>query len=131
MIETQRQEIKPLLSQLLQDGQTLLRQEVALARSEIREEGRELLKVAAAFGLAAGVGALAAILAALGVVSLLSWLAPSLPMWEDYLIVAALFAAISGSMLAKSRTAARALPGMPNTIQSMKENARWITAQAT
>lgn len=127
MLEEVKQSITPHLEGILRDSQTLLRQELALARSEVREEVRNARDIA--IGLAAGwaLGGLAALFLlttlALGIV----WLFPDLPMFAGFGLVGLGLAGAAAVFLLRARAVAKEADLAPvQTIDSLKENAKWI-----
>lgn len=79
------------LTGLMHDGQTLLRQEVALATHEIRIELRRTIRAVMFLGLGIGIAAIGGWLLILMVVHLLHALT-AVPLWACYGIVGGLFA---------------------------------------
>ena len=127
MVETPNREIAPLLAGIIQDWQTLMRQEVALARSEVKAEVQKAANVAKGAALGAGLAGMAALLAVLGLVHLLSWAIPAIPLWGSYMIVGLGLGMMGGALLSKSSAAAKEIELAPKqTIESVKENAKWI-----
>ena len=124
--------IGALLTELRDEGTTLLRQEVALAKAELSETasrlGRNSAKVATGGAVAyaggivllIGVGALAGRgLARLG-------MPPDAAQWLGFVIVGAIVALIGWSMLAKAKRALRDTSLTPReTIASLKQSRRW------
>lgn len=105
----------------LDDVRELFREEVALARAEIRHELNKASSAAVGFGVAAGALILAAgcvvVALALGVATLLEW-----PMWSGFAIVAVLLAAVSAVGYSAGRRAVSTVQPLPRTVQTMKEN---------
>jgi hypothetical protein len=118
--------ISPLVSGILRDAQTLFRQEVALARSEVREELVTAREAAVGFGLSAGVGALAVLMLSFGLVHLVAW-AGGIPLGAAYAIVGLAYGAIAAVSFMTGKKALDETDFVPRqTIQTMKENVRWI-----
>ena len=84
--------VAQLLIGLMHDVQTLLRQEVALAKHEIRVEFRNTIRAVMSLGLGIGIAAIGGWLLILMLVHLLHALTP-LPLWVCYGIVGGLCAA--------------------------------------
>jgi hypothetical protein len=110
-----------LLKSALDDVRDLIREEVALARAELRFE---LSKVAAAgvqFGIAAVAlwfaGMFVLIAAALGLAALFTW-----PAWAGFAVVAALLAVAGIVAFLGGRKAVRDVQPLPRTVDSIKEN---------
>jgi hypothetical protein len=112
-----------LTSRVTADLSTLFRQEVALAKSEIRAEAVKAGKGAGMFAGAGGAAyfaALFALLAAmfgLGEVMALGWAA---------LIVTALLGAVAAVLALRGRATVRRMhPAPTQTIETVKEDVRW------
>src|SRR5215218_1573378 len=115
--------IGELVKDLSQQTSTLVRQELALAQSELQQKGKIAGKGA---GMLAG--AAAAALLALGALSaaLITLLDDAMATWLAALIVCVLWAAIA-AVLAKAGQNAlqRATPPAPQTVETVKEDVQW------
>jgi len=102
-----------------------------LATYEIREDLQKTKTAMLSLGIGIGVAALGGLLLILMLVHLLHALA-GLPLWACDGIVGGLLA-ISGAVLLLSgkNTIARIDVVPPQTMETMKENVRWITERAT
>jgi len=126
----QEKGIVDVIREALSDAQDLIRTEIALARAELRQAVSRLKVGAAAFA-----GALVAAVA--GVVMLLITIALAIaeglgwPLWTGFGIVTVLTfaAAIALVYVGKRRFAAQA--PMPLTVDTMKENAKWMRARTS
>ncbi|WP_406727853.1 phage holin family protein [Streptomyces sp. GD-15H] len=112
-----------LLSGVTSDLQTLFRQEVELAKAEIREEGTKAGKAAGMYGGAGFAGYLVllflSLAAVLGLANVMDggWAA---------LIVAAVWAVVAAVLYQKGRARMRTVSSKPEqTVETMKENAEW------
>jgi len=115
-----------LISELTSDLGHLFRQEVQLAKAEAREEVKQVGKGA---GMLAGAG-LSAWLALVMVSLTLAWLLDKeLDRAVSFLIVGLIWALI-GAVLAivGKKQVALARP-LPETVQTLKEDAQWVKAQ--
>ena len=126
---------EPSLAQLLtgiaNDAKELLRQELALAKHEIREDLRKTKTAMLSLGLGVGVAAIGGLLLILMLVHLLNALA-GLPLWACYGIVGGLFLIMGGVLfLIAKHTIARIDVVPPQTVETMKENVQWIKERAT
>ena len=121
----ERTSIPGLIKGLLDDARDLIREELQLARAEIREEVSALGAVVAAFAVAAVVGLLGAMLfsVALGgaLAYFLRW-----PSWAGYGVVALMFLAGGWGLCLYARGRLRMIRAIPNTAETMKENLRWM-----
>lgn len=107
----------------------LVREEMRLARAELREKGRRFGTGGGLLGAAVLLGALVA--QAL-VVSGVAALALAFPVWASALIVAAVLAAIAGALaVAGKQQIARAVPPVPEqTVNSVKADVAEIKERA-
>ena len=118
--------IRDLLRGILTDIQELIREEVALARVEIREQAGRARAAAVSFGIAAaslafgGIFLLVAI--ATAIADMLDW-----PVWGGFLVVAALLSIVGVVTLSSGRRQMRNVHAVPReTISTLKENSEWI-----
>jgi hypothetical protein len=110
-----------LVRELVEQGQGLLRDEVRLAKAEVREEARKATKGGAA--IAAGGAVLWAALLLFGITLVLLG-ATFLPAWVAALIVTAIYAAGGWAALSYGRDELRrSYP--TRTVEHVKEDARW------
>jgi uncharacterized membrane protein YqjE len=113
-----------LLKQLASETTTLVRQELELAKAEMREKGR---KAGPGFGMWGAAGVVA--LAALGALTAFFILALDgvLPNWAAALIVAAVYGGIAALlyMRGKQRVDEAGSPAPEQTIETLKEDVEW------
>jgi integral membrane sensor domain MASE1 len=129
MAEHDRETIAGLVRSLLEDTRELIREEIALARSEIREEMTAVQTVGVAFGTAA-VAALIGVTilcVALGgaVADMLNW-----PPWSGNAIVAVLLLAGAFFAMRYGRARLGAIRALPQTTETLKENIAWIQSKS-
>ncbi|MEU3961926.1 phage holin family protein [Streptomyces buecherae] len=112
-----------LMSDVTSDVQQLFRQEVELAKAEVREEATKAGKAAGMFGGAGFAGYMVAVLLsltavfALANVMNLAWAA---------LIVTGVWAVIGAVLFLRARAQMRAVSPKPErTMETLKEDARW------
>jgi len=115
-----------LLRGILMDLRTLIREEIALARVEIREQAGRARAAAMSFGIAAAAllfgGTFLLIAIATGIAELLDW-----PVWTGFLIVAVLLSIVGFVTLASGRKQLRSVHAVPEeTVSTLKENSEWI-----
>ena len=119
-----------LVSELVSDAKLLLRQEVALAKHEIRAEVRKSKVALMSLGAGIGIAALGGLLLIVMLVHLLNALT-ELPLWMCYGIVGGV-CAIVGIVLVytgkKQMASIEVIP--PQTVETMRENVRWIKEKA-
>jgi len=118
--------IAGLIRGILTDLKTLIREEIALARVEVREQAGRARAAALSFGLAAaallfGVAFLL-IAIATAIADQLGW-----PLWAGFLIVAVLLSLAGFVSLASGRRQLRRFHAVPpETVTTLKENSEWI-----
>ncbi|MFI9772982.1 phage holin family protein [Streptomyces sp. NPDC052415] len=117
------QSVGELLSQVASDLQTLFRQEVDLAKTELRQEATKAGKAAGMYGGAGFAGYMVllflSLAAVLGLANVMDggWAA---------LIVTAVWAVVAAVLYARGRARMRAVSPTPEkTVETMKENAQW------
>jgi hypothetical protein len=125
-MSAQERSISDVLQDIVGNIQDIVRSEVRLAKSELRDE---FVKVKAAAPLLV-VGVVGGLLAAF----FLAWaalygLALVLPMWAAALIVAGLLALIGGLTASAGVKALQKVHPPQHTIASVKENVQWAKQQ--
>jgi len=122
--ELREQSLGELFGRLSSDMSTLIRQELALARAELTEKGREAGKGAGILGGAGVVGLLAAGALTACFVLLLDL---AMPAWLGALIVAVVYGAIAAFLGLRGRDRVQqAAPPVPEqTIETVKEDVEW------
>ena len=116
-----------LISDLIGDLRTLVRQHMELMRHEVEAEVAKVKRATMLVAIGAGVLAVSGLLFIIMLVHFVQWLT-EWPLWICYGIVAA--AGAAGGLLAlwsakKTGASVHMLP--IKTMQSMKEDAQWIT----
>lgn len=122
----QTETIGGLLRGILMDVRTLIREEIALARVELREQVGRARTAAASLAIAAaaltGGGLLLLIAMAIGVADLLNW-----PVWSGFLIMSVLLCLIGLVTLSSGRSQLKKVHAVPEeTVTTLKENSAWI-----
>ncbi|MGW7051964.1 phage holin family protein [Streptomyces sp. NPDC054887] len=112
-----------LLSEVTSDVQLLFRQEMELAKLEIREEAGKAGKAAGMFGGAGFAGYMVALFASLAAVFGLANLMDA--GWAA-LIVTGVWAVVGAVLFAMGRSRMRSVSPKPErTVQTLKEDAQW------
>ena len=118
-----------LVKDLSNQVTTLVHKEVELAKAEMAEKGRK-----AALGMGLLAGAAVAGLLALGVSTafLVALLALSMPVWTAALIVTAVWALTAAvlALLGRARLRDAGKPVPEKTVESVKEDVRWLKGQS-
>ncbi len=118
--------IGSLVRGVLMDIRDLMREELALARIEIREQAGRAKLAAASLGAAvvalAFGGTFLLVAIAVGLADLLDW-----PVWTGFLIVALLLSIGGMLMLSSGRKKLRSVQPVPEeTVRTLKENSEWL-----
>src|SRR4051812_1775198 len=118
-----------LLKQLSDQTTTLVRQEIELAKLEVRDKGKKAGLGAGMFG-GAGVFGLYAVGALTATIILA--LATFLPGWLAALIVTVVYAAIAGVLALRGKSQVEdAAPLVPEqAVDTTKEDVRWVKTRA-
>lgn len=124
------QSVIDLFKTAVRDAQDLVRSEIALAKAELRAEGRRM-------SLGAGFLAGAVVAALLTLTFLLSTLAWGLAAafawsaWIGFAVVTFLMLIVTVVLASMGRKKLAGGPKMARTIDTMKENAKWIRARTS
>ena len=118
-----------LMGDIIGDVQKLVRQELALARTEVKEEVSKAKVVAIQFGAALAAAAVGGLLLVLMLVHLLDAVT-EIPLWGCYLLVGITFAGLGAFLFFRGKEKAKHIDFVPReTVQSIKENVQWIKSQ--
>jgi uncharacterized membrane protein YqjE len=121
--QSQDRSVGELLSAVTSDVQTLFRQEVELAKTEVREEATKAGKAAGMFGGAGFAGYMTLLFLSLAAVL---GLANVMDAGWSALIVTAVWAVVAAVLYQRGRTQMRTVSPKPDqTVATMKENAEW------
>jgi len=116
--------IGQLIGDISNDLSTLFRQEVELAKAEVRQEATKAGKAAGMLGGAGFAGYLAVLLLSFAAVYGLSNVMD--PGWAA-LIVAVVWAIVGGVLYVTGRNKLRAVDPVPRqTVDTLKEDAQWL-----
>jgi hypothetical protein len=119
-----------LVKSAIRDAQDLIVAEIALAKSEARAEVNRIARGAILLGAAA-------FAAIIGVVFLLTTLARALsdllvwPVWAGFGIVTLVTLLVALVLAIVGRGRMRAERRMPQTVDTMKENMKWMRARTS
>ena len=126
-VATDQQSVTSLVSGIIGDAQTLIQQQVALVREEIRTDLRKTKEAVSALAIGAAVAALAAGPLVFMFVALLHELA-GWSWWASSGVVAAVFAVIGGGLIFTGVQRFRSFNPLPDqSVEAIKENVRWMT----
>jgi hypothetical protein len=120
--------VSELIKQLAEETQTLVRQEMDLAKAEMREKGKR-----AGLGVGLMGGATVVALGAFGALTafLIALLAEAMDVWVAALIVGLVYAAIAAVLALQGKEKiTEATPPVPEqTVQTVKEDVQWAKNQ--
>jgi uncharacterized membrane protein YqjE len=116
-----------IVSDISSNLTTLIRQEMDLAKTEMKEE---VAKVGKGAGLLGGAGLAGWFLLLFLSVTLMYGLDEVMPRWVAALIVTAIWAVIAAVLALTGKKAIKeANPQLPETQQTLKEDVQWAKAQ--
>jgi hypothetical protein len=113
-----------LVSRVVTDLSTLMRQELALAKAELKQDAARAGAAAAFFGIG-GLGGLMA-LVFLSVALMFGLVAAGVWTWLSALIVGLLWGAIAVIGLLLGRSAVKRIEPPERTIRTVKEDVEWV-----
>jgi len=122
--QPQESSVGQLISEISDDLSTLFRQEIELAKAEVRQEARKASRAAGMLGAAGFAGYMVALLLTLAVVAGLSNVMD--PGWAA-LLVAVVWAVVGAVLYVTGRQRLRAVSPVPQqTVETLKEDAQWL-----
>lgn len=118
-----------LITGILNDVRTLVRQEAQLFRDEVKLEVSKAGRAASGLGIGAGVLALGGFFLLLMLVhGLHEWF--GLALWASYGLIGVVLAAAGGTLWVRARSLAGSVHAVPRrTLYAIKEDVQWITEQ--
>jgi len=120
-----------LIGDILTDAQTLLMQEIQLAKHELQEEGRKTLSGS----LAVASGIFLALFGGVFLLFMLVYLLNSLtelPLWACFGIIGGLLVTVAITLLAFGVSRVKQVKMIPaRTVETLKENVQWFKDIAT
>lgn len=126
--ETPDPALGPLFSQLARDSSDLIRQEIALAKAEVRQSVRQTISGAARVGIAAVLAGVGGLVLTAFLVLLLGDLLDNY--WVAALIVGVLFTIIGAILaLAGIRRLQEVQVAPQETIETLKDDRDWARAE--
>jgi hypothetical protein len=121
--------VPSLIEGLLQDARDLIRQEIALARAEVREEVTHLQSVGIAFGSAIVAAVLGATMLCFAVAVAIDYYT-RWPAWTGYGIVTVLLFIGAVLLLKRGQANLAKIRALPQTTESVKENLTWMQSKS-
>jgi uncharacterized membrane protein YqjE len=121
--DAREKSIGDLVKALSEETSTLVKQELALARAELTEQGKRAGTGAGLLG-AAGIAGLLTLGALTATV--IALLDKAMDLWLAALIATVVWAAIAGVLALQGRNKIKeATPPAPQTVETVKEDVRW------
>jgi len=124
--------VLPLMRDIVEDTQKLLRQEFALAKVEVREDAKRARDVLGYLVAASFFLGISAVLFSVALSHLFVEAFPHLSLWQGYLAVALLSGAAGAILMrivAKKSRKIRIFP--EQTASTLRESAQWMQDQAS
>jgi len=123
LTDTNGRSISSVFRDIVHNIQEIVRDELRLAKTELREEAAKAKDAGILLGIGALCGFFAVFFALFGAVFALSNVVPN---WAAALIVAAVMAIGAGLMLASGRKRLRTVHPVPeHTVETVKESVQW------
>jgi len=119
--------VTALVTGIINDGQELLKQQMALFKAEVREDLRRTKEVVASLAFGGLILFIGAILLCLTVVFLLHEKA-TWPLWSSFLLVGGFMAVVGGGLTGLGIKQLNSFNPLPDeTAEALKENLEWKT----
>jgi hypothetical protein len=126
-VAEQEESLGQLFGQLTRELSELMRQEMALAKTELKEEATKAGRTAGLFGGAAVTGHMCLLLLSFAA----AWgLAVIMPTGVAFLIVGLIYAVVAAFLFVRARAEVKRINPVPEqTIETLKEDVQWAKAQ--
>jgi hypothetical protein len=120
-----------LVGGIVGDMQTLLRQELHLAKTEMRQEWGKTKTAAESMAVGAGLLTASGLLLCWALVHLIWWAtSEAIPLWACFAIVGVALGLIGGILVGIGRSKAADVNVVPpQTAETMRENVQWLKNQ--
>ena len=120
--------LTPLISGIIQDAQTLLKQQLTLFQTEVKHDLRRTRDAAIPLAVGAAVAFVAVILLCFTLVYALVWIWPQLAPVAAFGIVTIVVGLIGGVLLFMGKSKFDSFTPLPEkTMEGLKENIQWKT----
>jgi hypothetical protein len=122
------QTMTALVTGIIADTQALIRQEMQLAKVEMKQELGKTRDAALSFAIGAGFLVLGFVLLSLAVIILLPWITNgAIPLWGSFAIFGGVLFLIGAILLYIAYSRATTIHLVPQqTAQTLQENVQWI-----
>ncbi len=120
--------LTPLVSGIIQDAQTLLRQQLTLFQTEVKQDLRRTRDAAIPLGAGVAVAFIALILLCFTAVYALVWIWPDLSLFAAFGIITGVVAVIGIALIMTGKAKFDSFNPLPDkTVEGLKENIQWKT----
>jgi len=117
-----------LVAGIVGDVQTLIQQQFAMLRAEVKTEANRATEAAKVIAIGAGAATLGLLLIVIGTVYLLNWLLPNIPLWACWFIVGVPLMSFGAIACAGGWRRLHTLTPVPEkSLKSLQENMSWIS----
>ncbi len=125
--ENGQQSLTELVSGIIDDAQTLVKQQVTMFRAELKEDIRLTKEAALYMGIGAALTAVGVLFLVVSMVYLLQWLAPALLLWHCWAIVGGVLTVLGVVGLVVGQYLFNKFNPLPDkTFNALQENVSWI-----
>lgn len=132
--DNNQQSMTALVGGIVTDAQQLMSQQLALFRSEIKQDTARSVQAGTLMGIGLGIGLVAGVVLVFALAHLLQWLSSNqegvatMPLWVAYLIVGAVVATLGCSLFYAGKKQFEAFNPLPDkSAQALQENVQWLT----
>jgi len=116
-----------LVAGIVNDAQTLIKQQFAMLKAEIKDDIQQTAEASRFLGFGASLLGVGAIFLMVAVVYLLNWLVPDLPLWACWAIVGGITAVAGAALFFTGRQKLSTVSPVPEkSINALQENLSWI-----
>jgi len=120
--------LAPLISGIVQDAQSLLRQQLTLFQTEVKHDLTRTKDAVIPISIGVAVSAVTMILLCLTIVYALVWIWPQLPLFAAFGIVTVILGIIGGALIYTGKAKFDSFNPLPEkTVEGLKENIQWTT----
>jgi hypothetical protein len=115
-----------LLTGIMNDAQELFRQQIALLRTEVKEDLRKSKEAAIPLGIGLWLAGLGSMLLSITLALVLA--ETGLPLWASFAIVGAVVSLVGGGLFYLGKQKFQSFNPLPDqSAEALKENLEWIT----